>query len=498
MDMIGLKDYQALQAGVGGAAFGSHSQETVDLLQKALLGGSGRGSAGTTSPGDGGVLRPESLERTLKILTYRQKHIKFWKEINKEPAYNIFEEYNLMNEVGGDSGAFTNEGELPEEIDSQYERKGQQVKFIGVVGQVTHPMMVVRTAHGPAVTREVENKTLWLMRQLEVGLFKGRSDEIPREWDGVFKQILDGVSISDLNTDLYSATDVIGGSTRAATVVYDLRGGKLTEDIVEDATEGLINNYGMPHKIWGAPKTMSLLAKQYYPRQIVQTPATSGRVGFAVKEIETQNGVVALEQDIFLRSGRQHGVKLAPTTATSTKAPSAPTLSAAGPGADAKSMFKAADAGTYYFTATALNRFGESVASASISALLAAGESVALTVTDGGGGNGATAYKIYRSPVGAADAASNRKYMTTVKRGGGGGAATTAVTDRNWLLPGTSFAWMAPESGDQTYTFRQLAPMMRMPLATVAPSTRWMQLLYGTPIVYAPQFNVLFINAQDS
>jgi hypothetical protein len=39
--------------------------------------------------------------------------------------------------------------------------------------------------------------------------------------------------------------------------------------------------------------------------------------------------------------------------------------------------------------------------------------------------------------------------------------------------------------------------MMRMPLATVGPAMRWMQLMYGMPLLYKPRQNVLFINVKD-
>jgi len=42
--------------------------------------------------------------------------------------------------------------------------------------------------------------------------------------------------------------------------------------------------------------------------------------------------------------------------------------------------------------------------------------------------------------------------------------------------------------------FKQLAPLMKMDLAVVATAYRWMQLLYGTPILYAPRKNFLIEN----
>jgi hypothetical protein len=36
--------------------------------------------------------------------------------------------------------------------------------------------------------------------------------------------------------------------------------------------------------------------------------------------------------------------------------------------------------------------------------------------------------------------------------------------------------------------------MLKIPLATIDTSIRWMQLIYGTPVLYTPRHNVLFKN----
>ena len=42
--------------------------------------------------------------------------------------------------------------------------------------------------------------------------------------------------------------------------------------------------------------------------------------------------------------------------------------------------------------------------------------------------------------------------------------------------------------------FKQLAPIMKMDLATLAPAYRWMILLYGVPVLYAPRKWMRFTN----
>lgn len=495
-NMVTMNDYVDL---LGGAvAGGATSPEQVQELNKALTAGTARGgNFGSANAGDGSALRMESLEETLKVITYREEMIKLWRRVKKKAAYNTVEEFNLLKEYGGEAGVFTTEGELPETVDSTMERKTALVKFLGVVGEVTHPMMLVRSAHGNVVALEIQNKTRHLLRSVEVALFNGNSDNISVEWDGYFTQVFKGVGLNDLNTDLYSATDVIGGDSYAKTVVIDCRGGKIDEEKIEAAANFGLQNYAQLNTLWLAPQAKSELVKEFYPRQRVQLPPpVNGRVGMSVSEVETSAGLISLEADIFLRSGRTHGIKTAPAAATSSKAPAAPSgVSAGSIASDAKSMFKAADAGAYYYSVTAVNRYGESVSTAVASAqTLAAGQKVVLTITDGGGSNATSAYKIYRSAVGAASTA-DRQYVTTVKKAASG---NTTWTDYNWLLPGCSMSWMSEEDDAEHHSFRQLAPMMRIPLATLAASMRWMQLLYGTPILYKPRQNVIFINVKDS
>ena len=76
------------------------------------------------------------------------------------------------------------------------------------------------------------------------------------------------------------------------------------------------------------------------------------------------------------------------------------------------------------------------------------------------------------------------------------GAATTTYVDYNRYLPNTSKAYLK-QMNLQGLSFRQLAPMMKIPLATVALSIRWAMLLYGMPIIYATRKFVIFDNVGD-
>jgi hypothetical protein len=50
----------------------------------------------------------------------------------------------------------------------------------------------------------------------------------------------------------------------------------------------------------------------------------------------------------------------------------------------------------------------------------------------------------------------------------------------------------------QILAFKQLAPMMKMDLAVIEPSIRWLQLLYGTPQMYATKKWVIVKNIGEA
>src|SRR5574337_1093632 len=168
-----------------GDGFNDASAGDVQELNKALMATESKGGAvdGSTTA-SGAPLKVESLEKTLKVVTFSQKNIVFWKETPVLPAYNTVEEFNRLTSYGSDQGGFTGEGELPEEDDSTYVRQSELVKYMGSTRVVTHPMTLVNTAHGAVIQREIENGTIWILSKIERALFEGNSDIITEEFNG--------------------------------------------------------------------------------------------------------------------------------------------------------------------------------------------------------------------------------------------------------------------------------------------------------------------------
>ncbi|HAA43184.1 MAG TPA: hypothetical protein DCE02_04165, partial [Ruminiclostridium sp.] len=181
---INLADY-GYASQQDGFHFGIGSSENVDALNKALAAEhlTGRDTTNLTTA-SGAPLKVESLEKTLKHITFRENDIRLWKDLPKKPAYNTVEEYNQQTSYGANRGGWNREGELPEEEDSVFVRRAQLVKYLGVTKSVTHQMTLVNTMIGNVMERAIKDGTLWILRTLDQGLYFGDEKIIPEQFNG--------------------------------------------------------------------------------------------------------------------------------------------------------------------------------------------------------------------------------------------------------------------------------------------------------------------------
>lgn len=488
---INLADYAnaAAKNGQPGIAGGS-SMEELNQLHKALEAGSitGRETADSSSA-SGAPLKVESLEKNLKHLTFNESDIVLWKQVPKKSAFNTVEEYNQLVDYGQQRGGFYNEGELPNEEDSTYVRRAQLVKFMGVVKSVTHPMTLVNTHVGNVVEREIKNGTLWILRQLNRSLYFGDEALVPQEFNGFLAQHQRNGGWADLNAYFNSE------------VVVDCRGSHLKEEHIEDSANGIIQNFGLGTQLFAPPKVLSDFVKDFYGNKFINpntNQTSAGIMGQRVQAFDSQFGRIGMNWDIFFN---KKPAKTTLSAATSNQAPTAPVADDVAPVAtDASGSWAASDAGSYFYAATAINRYGESALTVvdAAAATIVAGGAADLTFTDGGGTNPATAFQIYRSNKGAASAAAATFYpIFTVSKAeftaGYDGAAAGLVRDRNRMMPNTNQAILF-QMDNEVIEFAQLAPLMKMDLALLSPAYRFMILLYGTPFLYATKKIVRIIN----
>lgn len=485
MSQLGAYNFVNFGEGTGAA-----SANDVNELNKALSAGAGYSGAPTALSG-GGVLQVESLDASLKSVTYEMKQIKMWPQMPKDQAYNTIEEYNRVDAYGDQGKGFIAEGALPRSEDSHYSRQIQRVRFIGVTRELTHVYTLVRNAHGDAIAREIRNGTMRILEIVERNLFDGHGwysnagmfdgadaallPESDLAFDGLDKQIRKG------NSDASAKATAFTGYGNDEDVIKDLRGLVQDEDSLEDGARVVSENFGMASLWMGDTKSHSDLARQFYPKERVNPMGVAnGKAGFVLQSFVASAGEFALQSNVFLRPKRGAPAPLA-------DAPAAPVITSVTPVAPtvANSKFAAADAGAYSFRAAAINAAGEGALGAAVAGTVAAGGALDVLVAATAG---AIAYALYRAPLGAVV---GHEFIGYVAPASVGAAAT--LRDLNQRLPGLAQNYLL-SMDSEVLRFKQLAPLMKMDLAIVATAYRWMQLMYGTPIVFAPRKNYIYMN----
>lgn len=262
-NVVSWRDHE----GING--FGSANEEDLGNLLKALSAGSDINPPGSVTAGDGFAMRVESLERTLRNVTFRMEHIRLMKALPKLQAYNTVEEFNQQLSYGQDLDSFITEGSLPGESDAEYKRNFNVVKYLGTTRKVTHVMSLVRPAHGNVVSQETINGTMHLLRSAEKALFYGDASVDDVQWDGFIRLIEQGPST--------------GGAASPSSNVIDLRGGTLSEDNLIDSSLIMHDapNYGTGTHMFMNPRVHADVVKSFSP-SLATTCSRSATTGWSV------------------------------------------------------------------------------------------------------------------------------------------------------------------------------------------------------------------------
>lgn len=460
-------------------------------IVKAIIAGSQTGRELTDTLSSGPSLKPESLDPVVKVLENKEQHIVLWKMIPKQSVYNTVHEYNQLVSYGQDVGIFMDEGESPEQTDSVYRRKAALVKYSGLQGELTQQAMLVRHADGKdPYTREVENKTLKLLTQIDTSLFVADDTMVPQEFKGLRKSHVDGIADITGSTSIDSYWDDVS--------VLDARGKALSDTLVEDSVQAVINErFGEASKIISNPVVFNDYVKRFHEskRVMVGNPnsATEGAtMGQKVNDIMTQFGKIDVVNDIFFD---RRTPKMYNAAAISAKSPAAPVavnnVSVATVAADTLTKFTDG-AGSYHYAVSAKNKYGESAITLmnTVGHAVAVTESIDLTFTPGVGVYPATAYTIYRTKKDVADYTKAKFYpIITVSAlqlaAGYDGGAAGAVRDRNRVLPETHSA-MVMDTTAEMWEYIQLAATMKVDFAITTLARRFAVVNYGTTVLYAP------------
>lgn len=488
------------------AAFGG-SNNVADVL-KAMEAGLQTGMQYNDQINNGGGLKVESLDAYIKVLANRLNQLVVYNEMPKQRIENTVHQYNQLYKYGEDVGIFNREGETPEETDTQYIRKSIIAKFMGLTGQVTDPAMLAKLAGGMNMyTREVQNKTTLLLTLIDTNLTSADSTCVEEEFDGIFRQHMMGVAATDRGSTEGMSTEQILDAYYGSQAVIDAQNGILTDALVEDAADRVVNVYnGYIDRIVSAPVVFNNYVKKFHEsKRVVVGMANSvvgATMGQSVNDIMTQFGKVAVKTDKFFDVRRP--IK-ASATASSPKAPGIPVAGGTKSAVvtDTKTNF-VLHAGSYGYLVTAKNRYGESapLKLTDTALAVAANQSVDLQFTAPvGGAYAPTCYVVYRTKKVTALTDTTEYYPiftipASMLAAGYDGAVATKVRDRNRIIAGTKSA-LIYYNDSQINEYLQFGDTRKIDFAITAPSRRFAILNYGTPVLYQPAKICRIINIGD-
>lgn len=488
------------------AAFGG-SNNVADVL-KAMEAGLQTGMQYNDQINNGGGLKVESLDAYIKVLANRLNQLVVYNEMPKQRIENTVHQYNQLYKYGEDVGIFNREGETPEETDTQYIRKSIIAKFMGLTGQVTDPAMLAKLAGGMNMyTREVQNKTTLLLTLIDTNLTSADSTCVEEEFDGIFRQHMMGVAATDRGSTEGMSTEQILDAYYGSQAVIDAQNGILTDALVEDAADRVVNVYnGYIDRIVSAPVVFNNYVKKFHESKRVVVGMSNSVVGAtmgqSVNDIMTQFGKVAVKTDKFFDVRRP--IK-ASATASSPKAPGIPVAGGTkfAVATDTKTNF-VLHAGSYGYLVTAKNRYGESapLKLTDTALAVAANQSVDLQwAAPVGGAYAPTCYVVYRTKKVTALTDTTEYYPiftipASMLAAGYDGAAATKVRDRNRIIAGTKSA-LIYYNDSQINEYLQFGDTRKIDFAITAPSRRFAILNYGTPVLYQPAKICRIINIGD-
>lgn len=463
------------------------SQSDVEALNKAITAGYG-GAGKPTDLTYGGVLQAESLEATLKSVTFDMKNLKMWPKISVDKAYNLFEQYNRLISYGSDSAPYLGEGGAPIEEDSTYVRDGQKIVFFGTRRKVSHQMTLVRTTVGDIVAQQAKEGTMHLLKNVEREMYWGHAHFIDRTtgandgadsslpsnsiaMSGLLKQLKKG------DTDAQQRSGDFEGYGDSQSIIQDVGGNVIAQDDIERLAVIALENFGSPNELHIEPAALSAFVKQFYP-QFRSAPGLSGQtVGYDVSKMMTTAGAIDFKPNLFLRP---RGA--ARSLAVSALAPALGSFAVTGSGTGSGSAYAA---GVYQVKVTLVNDAGESSpVQESGGVTLTAGQLLRLTATNMPAG--VKYLKVYVSAAGGA--AGTEKFVGNFANKGN---TTYDLAGRK--QPGLGEAFLLDMSAE-CMKFKQLAPLSKINFAIVTTALEFAIVLYGALFVYTPRFNCVLEN----
>lgn len=467
-------------------------QSQAEELAKTMTAGHSYLGAPTALTGLG-ALQMESIDGTLKSVTYDATNLVFWPSVPQDKAYSLVEQYVRTNSYGDGGSPYIPEAGSPSMNDSEYNRHAQKVVFFATRRGVSLPATMVKTNFGiDQESIQSEAGTLWMLEKLERELYFGNAHFA--DADGKFSGSVNSIPVKLQNLNLAGTEQQIRNGDSDATamsqafdgfggdqsVISDMQGQVLDEESIEVLANIIVENFGSPKEIHGEPRTMSDFIKAFYPKERVNSLGVlDGRAGYIVKTMATTAGDISLKANVFLRrkespksQSDRAGVPNSPVSATAT-------VSAG------ESKFVAGD--SFAYAVTACNEQGEGSSFASASAVIVNdGEHVSIAIAQPAGGAAPTHYAIYRT---SKQGAGQKMFVGYIARTG----STTTFRDIGSKVQGSSTAFLL-DMRAELIVWKQLCPLMKLNLAQVSMAKEFILWLSGCLILAAPRKLGLFTN----
>ncbi len=457
---------------------GQYNAANIDEIIKAISAGQESGTVLNGQINSGAALKFESLEATLKNLTFSNQHFTFYNQVSKRPASSTNEEYNQLVNFGTSGKYGVVEGELPESVDSNYRRMAEFIKYKGIVGQVTDVIMQTNTQIDP-YAQEVQNKMTLLLQSVENELHFGDSNIDPVQFDGVYRLHKKHVGGDNLNYFNSSFN-------------LDLRGSVLLDSHINEITSNVVNEgYGLVTDIFAPPQVFTDYVDQKYEirRIMSNNEVTSGKFGQRVTSFVSQFGEIIPQSTIFGRKSVARKTSGDTSGSRAAKAPAAVTpggTPAAAVSDATLTKFGTAYAGDYYIAIAATNQYGEGPMTALDSSLISVGatESLDLNFTITDNAYPATGFVVYRSEVDPVTALADTPlypvFLVNLAEMAAGydGASAGSIRDRNYDIPNTEQAFVYQKGNSEVMAVKELDKMKKMDLAITSPNLRFAILYY--------------------
>lgn len=484
---------------IGAGASQAMDMGQAEELMKTLSVGHGYLGAPTSLVG-GGAFGVESIDSTMKSVTYDASNLVMWSAIAQDKAYSLVEQYVRTNSYGDGGTPYIPESGSPVMNDAEYNRHAQKVVFFSTRRGVSLASTLVRQNFGGDIEgRETQNGTLWMLEKLEREMYKGMADfSNAGKFDGSIAAVPSKIQNLNLagaeyqirngDADYTAQARAFEGFGGEQSVILSKDGDILNESDWESLANILAENFGRPSEGHLAPKQLSDFIKQFFPKERVNNLGVAdGKAGYIVREMVTTAGAIALKPNVFLKPKQgkkgqndRAGVPSAPVGLENAAAASV--VVGSGNLIDQAALSsKMANGDIYKYEVVGVNEQGEGAGSLVSEPVTVAadGNGVSFFIVAPTSGNAPTHYAVYRS---SATGASAREFIGFVALSGN----KTKFTDLNNKIQGSAMMYMI-DMRPECLIWKQLSPLLKINLAPVTTAKEFLLWLAGCLIMFTPR-----------